>query len=191
MTVAPFETPTALEAKLAHVLKDVIGDHCINYVAPDDTSKANHVIIGKPTRELRDEIVVSVHMDHPLGPIMDRDDRVSGLRGGLSNRPYVIPNETIGGMTVDEIIGGVQIRARRRETSEDATFIIKPVHVRIKRAINRDKRLRLIQDDLGNTMFTIHTFRAVGYESGGGDVTINTRWVNFRALACYSNCRDL
>jgi hypothetical protein len=190
-TLALHTTPEVVESMAAQTLRGVLQEWLIDRVPSDDGSRVHHVIVGKPTRELRDEMVVSVHMDHPFGPKMDKSTNISGLGGGLSGRPYVFPGETTGGMKIEEIIGCVQVRVRQRLAAEDASKLMYPILARIRQALNRDERLRFIEDGFGNYMFRIETFRATGYESGGGDVTINSKWVDFRALVCYSNCRDL
>lgn len=186
----PLTTPSTIEALIAETIQAAVEARCITDVPEDDESRANHVIIGKPTRELRDELVISVHMQHPFGPRLDRDQNITGTTGVPGPRPWKFPAETIGGATFEEIIGCVQIRLRQRTSLEDAMWIFSAVKERVKQAINLDKSLKTLTDGMGNTMFLIETFRAIGYDSGGAEVSLTTQWVDFRALVSRSNCRE-
>jgi len=189
MANRPTSTPSSIEPLLATTMQTVLTEWCITDVPEDDASRANAVIIGKPTDELRQDIVVSIHTQHPFGPIRDRDTRVDGVEGGgLSRSPHRFPQETLGGMRTEEIIGCVQVNIRLRKESEDATWLIGPVIERVKQGIDRDKRLIGLEDDLGNYLSIIETFRADGYAGGGGKVTTNFRWVDFRAYVHRTNC---
>nr|NIV40059.1 hypothetical protein [Anaerolineae bacterium] len=62
---------------------------------------------------------------------------------------------------------------------------------RVKAAINRDADLNSLSDDFGNTMHVLETFQAVGYAGGGGDVSINFRWIDWRAFIHRTDCRTV
>jgi len=96
-------------------------------------------------------------------------------------RPYQWPSETWGGMRTEAIVGAVQINYRDKVPYEEGIQIIGAVNSRIKQAINRDSRLAHLVDDMGNFMSGIQTFRGEGYSSGAKDITIDLRWVSFRA----------
>ena len=183
-------TPTSIEALMADRIHDAVERWCKTDVPLDDEARANEVIIGKPTVEIKKDIVLSVHMQHPFGPVRDRDTTVSGAgTGGLTGRPYFFPMETMGGARIEEVVGCVQVRIRKKMKYDDAVWLIAAVIERAKQAINRDTTLRRISDDLGNTMFLIEAFRVDGYESGGGRMSVNFRWVDFRAYVTCTNCR--
>jgi hypothetical protein len=186
----PQTTPKTIEAMLAETIKDAVEKKCVTEIPDDDDSRADHVIIGKPTRELRDEMVISIHMRHPFGPRMDKDTAVHGLPRSSDSGPWVFPAETMGGMRVERIIGCVQIRLRKRQNAEEASWLFEPVKERIRQAINCDASLSSLSDDFGNTMFWIETFRATGYDSGGGEVSLTNQWVDFRAFVSSTNCRS-
>ncbi len=183
-------TPETVESILAAKLKVVLTDWCIARVADDDRSVANHVIVGKPTSELRDPIVVSIYTEHPLGPVADKDKIVMGPPRGDSERPYKFPPETNGGMRTKQIIGAVQVNVREDLSAEDATVIKTAVMARVEKAINTDKRLGYFEDDFGNHMIDLDTFKASGYASGGGNVSIYIGWQDWRAFVSSTNCRS-
>lgn len=179
-----------IEAMLAEKLVDVLTDWCITQVDEDDPSRADHVVLGKPTRELRDENVISIHMQHPLGPQADRDEPVSGTPRGQDERGHYFPAETMGGMIVEKMIGCVQVNIRQRLAYTDAVEVNAAIVQRIKAAINRDKDLVPMTDDFGATLFKLETFQASGHASGGGNVSINIRWIDWRAFIAITNCRN-
>lgn len=183
----PFNIPQSAEAMLADKLQTALTTHLITNVEYDDPSRADHVIIGKPTKELKDRIVISVHTQHPFGPTVDKDASISGLSSG--NRPYYWPKETFGGMETEEIIGCVQINIRERMPPEEAVWVNSIITHRVKKAINEDPELEAFSDGLGNSVSLIETFRAVGYASGGDKVSVYFRWVDWRAMLHRSNCR--
>ncbi len=176
-------------ALIAHTIKEVLEDWCINYVAEDDSSRAQHVLLGKPTGELRSEIVLSVHMNHPLGPEAGRDKSVAGRPMAEDERPYKWPMEWTGGMNTEAILGAVQINYRRRKSYDAALEDVGPIIARIKSGINRDSRLNFLVGDCGGHMSIIETIRGEGYTSGGGDVSLERVWVTFRAWVHTSNRR--
>lgn len=183
-------TPKAMESLLGDTLKEVLTDYCINNVDSDDTTKANYVVMGKPTSELRSAIVVSVHMQHPLGPDKDVDKLVEGAPRSAEERPLTFPRESIGGATFEMITGAVQVRIKEGKNHQ-AALNTKSVTVdRIKKAIKTDSRLRVLKDDLGNTMTWIEVFRHSGHAAGGGEVSIFIEWVDFRAIVVSSNSRN-
>ena len=184
-------TPQSIEWLIATNMRDAVSEWCINDVDTDDPSRADNVIIGKPQDELVDEITLSIHVHHPLGPGSDRDTDVTGLSGGLSQRKWNFPGETFGGMRVEEIVGCVQIRARvDQDNYTDALELFGPIVLRIEDAINRDSRLANLEDELGRTMFIIEAHRREGYESGGGSTWLDTQWVDWRAYVSSTNCRQ-
>jgi len=168
-------------------MKTALTEWCITDVDSDDPSKADHVIIGKPTEELSDEIVVSIHIRHPLGIEQDRDKDVTGKS---TQTRWKFPGETFGGMRVEEIVGTVQIRARKDLTYENATLLFSPLTQRVLDAINRDYLLTALTDSTGRTMFLIEAYRREGYESGGGEVSIDTQWIDWVAYVSSTNCRQ-
>jgi hypothetical protein len=167
-----------IEALLAQALLAELTRQCITNVAADDESRANHVILGKPTTELRDSIVVSIHMQHPLGPGADTDGIEVGTPRQLNERPDRFPIEFCS--IIWKILGAVQINVRERQPYEDAIEIIASIYERIRQAIDRGAGLTPLTDDWGNTLFQLRSFQAAGYASGGGDISINVRWVSFR-----------
>lgn len=186
----PAGVPQSIEAVLSSTLLAAVKEYCQTNVSDTDESKADHVILGKPGSELSDKVVVSVHMQHPFGPVMDKDTNQTGLSGGLSMDPYAFPAETIGGMRVDKIIGCVQINIREDMPPDEAAWINGAVKERVRVAINEHPSLHDLADDFGNHLWKIETFRAVGYDSGGSDVSVHFRWIDFRAYVSYTNIRQ-
>jgi hypothetical protein len=182
-------TQRGIEAILAEALLEVLTEWCITNVPTSDPSRANHVVLGKPTRELRDANVVSIHMQHPLGPSADKDERVSGTPRGQDERGHYFPAETLGGMIVEKIIGAVQVNVRQKLAYTNAIEINASIVQRVKAAVNRDKQLVPLKDDFGTTLFKLETFQAAGHASGGGNVSINIRWIDWRAFSSVTNCR--
>ncbi len=181
--------PRDILAVMARTIKMVLEDWCINYVPASDPSRANHVILGKPTRELKDEIVISIYMNHPLGRGVDQDQLADGPPRKQDERPWKWPMESRGGMHNEKIIGGIQVNYRRNRGYEDAVQEIGPIMTRVKRGINNDARLKRLEDDMGNIMSSIQAITTQGHTSGGGDVTIDRQWVTFRAWVHSSNVR--
>lgn len=181
--------PQSIESLLGDKLKSVLTERCITDVSDDDESKANHVILGKPTTELRDNIVISIHTEHPLGPIADKDHIVMGTPRSDEERPFKWPAETTGGMRSKVVIGAVQVNIREKLPYETAKAINGAVASRIEAAINQDGELDAFHDDFGNFMSRIETFEASGYQAGGGNVSINIRWIDWRAFVHSTNCR--
>jgi len=181
----PDNVPTTLEAMIADGLEGACTEYCITNVDDDDPSMSDHVILGKPTEELADEIVVSIHMQHPFGPTMDKDSAITGKTGVTG---FHFPDETIGGGRVDQIMGAVQVNIRQDLEYADAMWISAVVVERVKQAINLHPDVRSLTDSYGNVMFKLQTFRAIGYASGGGDVSVYFRWVDFVAYVSYTNC---
>jgi hypothetical protein len=175
-----------IESVLAEKLLEVLTKHCITDVTDD--SEADHVILGKPTEELRESIVISIHMQHPLGPSADTDAIMVGTPRQVNERPDRYPAEF--GSIIWKIIGAVQINVRQRESYDEAIKIISTIYERVKYAIDNDPDLASLSDDWGNTMFRLRTFQAAGYASGGGDISINIRWVSFRADVVRPVCRS-
>lgn len=166
-------------------------DACKDDISEDDPSRADHVIIGKPTDELADETVVSVFPQHPFGEREDADEQMTGLiPGPYSGGPYNFPAETIGGMRVDKMIGAVQINCRLDLPASEAVWINAVIKQRVANVINQSVLLEHgIEDDMGNFLWHIETFRSFGYDGGGGEVSTHTRWVGFRAYIAYRNDR--
>ncbi|MCP4537697.1 MAG: hypothetical protein GY832_11160 [Chloroflexi bacterium] len=184
-------TKQGIESVLAHKLHEVLTKWCVTDVPGSDPTRANHVVLGKPTSERRDEIVISIHMQHPLGPNADKDELVSGRPRTTADRPNYFPAETFGGTEVRRILGAVQINIRQKLPYSEAVDIIASVIERVRAAINREKSLVPLADDWGNSLFKLETFQAYGHASGGGNVAINTRWIDWRAYIGSTNCRDL
>ena len=177
-----------IEAVLAQKLHEVLTKWCITDVAANDPSRADAVVLGKPTRELRDEIVVSIHMQHPLGPSADQDELVSGTPRQPDERPWNWPKE-FGGGKVEKIVGAVQLNIRQKLSYDEAVEIIASVVERVKAAINRDRDLVPLADDWDNTLLVLETFQASGHAGGGGEVSINLRWIDWRAFIARRDCR--
>lgn len=178
-----------IESVLAHTLHDVLTDWCIKRVPTNDPSRADHVLLGKPTSERQDEIVVSIHMQHPLGPGADKDRDVSGKPTTQDDRPNFFPagfNERWW-----KLVGTVQINVRQDMSYEETVDIVAAVVERVRAAINRDVRFQRLKDDWDNALYDIETFQAYGHASGGGDVSINLRWVDWRATVLSQKKRDL
>ncbi|MHC4542922.1 MAG: hypothetical protein ACYSYL_00145 [Planctomycetota bacterium] len=184
-------TPTHIESLLGDTLHEIITDWCITNVSTEDLSRADHVVLGKPTSELRDNIVVSVHTQHPLGPEKDTDQRVEGKPRTWEERPWQFPRESHGGARFQMMYGAIQIRMRERNRHRVALAHKSVVAHRIRRAIERDTRLRVLEDDLGNTMLMIETFRHSGHAAGGGNVTVFIEWIDWRALIVSDNRRNV
>jgi len=181
--------PQSIESILGDRLKDALTRWCITGVPLDDESRANHVILGKPTTQLRDNVVISIHTEHPLGPISDTDHIVMGTPRTNEERPFKWPAETTGGMRSKVVIGAVQINIREKMSYELAKSINGAVAARIEAAINQDAELDAFGDDFGNFMSRIETFQGSGYQAGGGNVSINIRWIDWRAFVHSTNCR--
>jgi len=187
----PTTTPAHYEAMLADKIRDAIEEWTITDIPQDDESRASTVIIGKPTTELKQDIVISVHMRHPLGPSRDRDQNVTGTaRGGMTNSPWHWPRETIGGMRTTEVTGDIQIRLRKKVAADVAGWIISAVKERCVQAINKDWRLNAFSDDFSNFVSIVEAYRNDGYDSGGGSTTIHIGWVDFRAYVHHTNVRE-
>ena len=181
--------PQSIESILGDKLKEVLTRWCITGVPLDDESRANHVILGKPTTELRDAVVISIHTEHPLGPISDKDHIVMGTPRSDDERPFKWPAETTGGMRSKVVIGAIQVNIREMFAYEIAKAINGAVASRIEAAINQDAELDAFNDDFGNFMSRIETFQGSGYQAGGGNVSINIRWIDWRAFVHATNCR--
>jgi hypothetical protein len=169
---------------------EVITEACQTNVPTDDKSRVDVIIIGKPTEELRKRNVVSIHTTHPLGPSKDTEEIMMGTPTKPNERPYKWPPETFGGMRTDKMIGAVQINLRQNVRAPEAVPLIAAIETRIKDAINRDHRLRIVQDDFGYTAHLIETFKAIGYASGGGKTSLHRRWIDWRATVHSTNCRE-
>lgn len=185
----PDGVPTSIIPLVAETLHEALLRECKTSVPTSDPSRADHVIIGKPTTELRDNIVVSIHMNHPLGPGSDTDANISGPPMSSKDRPLKFPAETSGGMRTELIIGAVEIRTRQRLEFSEAMWVEGAINARIKGAINQAPELRYLKDDFGNFMSRIETFKHSGYTSGGGKVSIGAGWVDWRAVVHTTNCR--
>lgn len=181
------ELDDTIEGKVAETLLEVLTDWCINNVDNSDPSRANYVVLGKPTRELSSSIVVSIYMTHPLSMTRGGEWIAEGTPRRQNERPYQFPAE-MGGMRTEMIVGAIQVNYREKESYEDAIPIISRVTNRIKQGINRDSRLKYLLDDMGNFMSCIETFRAEGVASGGGNITVDRRWVSWRAWVHSSTC---
>lgn len=179
-----------IEDYIAEKLYAALLERCVTEISPSDPSRVAHVIIGKPTSERRDESVLSIMMQHPLGPSKDTEMLALGVPMDESVRPYNIPPETFGGAVHHTVVGTVWIAIREREDYADAIRIISSIFERVSATINKDRRLCPLVDDFGNTLYKLETFRSEGYETGGRQVAINHRWVDFRGLVVRSNCRD-
>lgn len=181
--------PNGIEAVLAHKLKDVITKHCITNVSANDISKADYVILGKPGPELRDSIVVSIHIQHPL-----HSTRVEKERPNEDNEigyPWRVPAETVGGMNTKSQVGAVQLNIRQDLDYDDAIYVNSAVTERVRQAIDRDAELGgLLTDDFGGGVSKIQTYDAPGFTGGGGDVSIYTRWIGFKYLLHTPNTRS-
>lgn len=184
--------PLSAEAEIARRMKEALVRWCITDAEAADQSRANHVIIGKPTNELADEIVISVHTQHPLGPQADKDGVVMGPPREQDERPWRFPQETDGGMRSEKIVGAVQVNIREDLPADDAIKVSSMVVERVKAALNRDYRLRafLIEEPIKTFVSRIESFESRGYAAGGGDVSIYIRWVGWRALVHYTNVRE-
>lgn len=183
-------TPLSYEAMIATTMREVLIDHCITRVSEDDKSKANVVIIGKPTEELSKNIVLSVFTVHPLGPKEDTETIMEGAPTKPNERPYKWPPETFGGMRTHKILGAVQINLRESVKAEEATYLIGALESRIRIAINKDRRLRLFEDDFGNMVHLIEVYQASGYASGGGNISLHRRWIDWRGVVHSNNCPE-
>lgn len=182
--------PVSVESILGDKLKDVLTRWCITDVPSDDESRANHVILGKPTTQLRDNVVISIHTEHPLGPTLDKDHSVTGgTTRGNEERPYKWPAETTGGMRNKVVVGAIQVNIREGFPYDIAKAINGAVAARVEAAINQDSQLDAFSDDFGNFMSRIETFQASGYQAGGGNVSINIKWIDWRAFVHSTNCR--
>lgn len=180
-------TPRHFESMIADKMIEALEEWCIERVPTDDDSRADVVIFGHPRQERKYNVVLSVHLEHPFGPVMDTDSDVTGLRG---NRAWLWPRETVGGMRTSEIIGCVQINLRQSIPQATAAWVTPVVKERVKQAVNRDRRLKGFTDDLGNTVSVIEAFKAIGYSSGGGNVSVHHGWVDWRAYVHNTNCRE-
>jgi hypothetical protein len=183
-------TPQSVEAMVAITMRDVLIDHCITRVANDDKSRANIVIIGKPTEELRKKNVLSVFTVHPLGPQEDTETIMEGAPTKPNERPYKWPAETIGGMRTYKMLGAVQINLRQNVDGTEALVLIGAIESRIRSAVNNDMRLRVFRDDFGNMVHLIEVYQASGYASGGGDTSLHRRWIDWRGTIHSSNRRE-
>ena len=84
----------------------------------------------------------------------------------------------------------MQIRARKDLTYEDAILLFAPLTNRVLDAINTDYLLTSLEDSTGRRMFQIEAFRREGYESGGGEVSLDTQWIDWVAYISSTNCRQ-
>lgn len=181
--------PDTIENLIATTMQDVLLDWCVNNVDSSDPSIANHVILGKPTRQLSSSLVVSIHMKHPLSLKRGFEYLVDGTPRSQRERPHQFPPEFSGGMRTELIIGAVQVNYREKRSYEDAIPIISRVTNRVKQGINQDMRLDSLTDDMGNFMSRIETFTAEGVSSGGESTTVDRSWVSWRAWVHSENCR--
>lgn len=180
-----------MEAVLAQRLFKALKKVCIEDVALDDPSRANHVVLGKPTVERRDEIVISIMFQNPLGTGKDTERLLQGYPYDESLRPYQFPGgETFGGAVFDTVIGVVWVAIRKMKDYNLAIEIISSVAERVRWAINQYPGLDAACDDYGNHLFRLETFRGAGYETGGRNVAINHRFIDFRGLIARTNRRN-
>lgn len=183
-------TPEPYEAILLRKLRTAITEYCVDNVDEDDPSRVNHVIIGKPGRELRNPPVVSISLTHPLGPSKDTDKLVSGTpRGNNDERPYKWPPMTMGGQRVDMLKGTVQVNIRENMSAEEASFVSGAIANRIVKAINEHPELGAFMDDFGFFVTDIESWRRYGYEFGSNRITTGVFWVDFRAFVHSTNVR--
>jgi len=188
MSTRPDDVPAQIEALIIEEMWKGCLKACQTDIPEGRIDRANHVVIGKPDEELADEVVVSVHNQNPFGKSEDADVNVTGLiPGPYSGGPYEFPAETIGGMRVDKLIGTVQINIREDVPFEEAMWISGAIKQRVSDVINKWPAFCGLADDMGNYLWRIETYRAYGYDSGGGDVSIHFRWVGFRAYIAYRN----
>jgi hypothetical protein len=175
-------TPTSMHGLLASTLLTVLTDWCITRVDDDDDSKVDYVILGKPTGQLRSAKVVSIFMTHPLSLSRGGEEYVSGRspEGTLGEEQW--PEESWGGMRTESWEGAVQVNYRDKKSYDDAMDVIGPITTRITQAINQDSRFTGLRDDMGNMLSSIGTFRAEGVSSGGDNITVDRRWVSWRAF---------
>lgn len=185
----PAGVPAQIEAMIADALYQGILAACKTNIPVGQIDRADNVIIGKPGSELSDPITISIHVQHPIGPSEDVDKQVTGMGAGLSDRPYSFPNETIGGMRVDELKGGVQINIREDLEPESAVWVNAAIKQRVKDVINQSTSFDYMEDEMGNLLLKIETFRDFGYDAGARDVSVHFRWVGWRAYICYANYR--
>ena len=101
-----------VEALLGALLLTVLEEALITDVDSGDDSRADVVVLGKPTTERREEKVVSIWMHHPLGLGRDKDENVDGFReaGGKAllvprpwNRAHLQADRTV--QVVREFLG--------------------------------------------------------------------------------------
>ena len=175
-------TQSGIESVLAHALKTALTEWCITNVPASDESRADNVILGKPTRERRDQITISIHMQHPLGPAADKDAIATGSP--------MYPPETVGGHIVEKMMGTVQVNIRQDTSYEEAVDVIASVVERVKKCITTESDLVPLVDSWGNRLIRLETFQASGHASGGSNISINLRWIDWRAFVSKTNCRD-
>jgi hypothetical protein len=183
--------PDTIEGEIADTMLEVLTYWCITNVDAEDPSRANHVILGKPTSQLSSAIVVSIHMLHPLSLSKGGEDLVEGTPRTQKERPYQFPPETWGGMRTELLVGAVQVNYREKEDYEGAIPIISRVTNRVKQGINQDSRLAYLTDDMGNFMSEIETFTAEGVQSGGDNITVDRHWVSWRAWVHSTHARTV
>ena len=146
-----------------------------------DPARLDVVVVGKYIEELAG-INVSVHSDHPLGIGQQRvNQNIEGVQSTSLLKGWKLPAETIGGSKFDRWPGTVQVRMLKDVDQKTGLKIIEHVCARIGVVINSEP-ICPIRDEYGYTIYHVTTTGTIGYASGGGDISVATRWVDFAGL---------
>jgi len=181
-------TERGIEDYLGTLLKVVLNEALITNVDASDDSRANEVVLGKPTTERRQPKVVSIWIHHPLSLSKDMDEDVDGRRS--SGDPNWWPSEMgADRYGMERIIGAIQINIREQLEYSDALQIISSLKRRTVKALDTDARLKVnLTDDFDFTMIKFETFQAAGVDSGGQRTSIHNEWVSWRAYVSKPKC---
>lgn len=171
-----------MESILCNQLALTLREFCITNAA---TNKADHVVIGRPDLEYRDDIVLSIYTQHPRGAEVARDYLASGRKAGR----WSFPNESGGGV-IEAIVGIVQVDVRKAGTAATTLVTLSDVVERVKTGIDTDRDLISLTDDHNGTLLEIEVVEVSGYDGTTGVVSTHQRWVSFLAFVSRQYCRD-
>ncbi len=178
------------KAELAWRIRDALEIELMDEIDEDDPARVSVVVVGKYTDELRG-IVLSVHLDHPLGFSSGKHDAVAeGTPRTYHDRPWDLPSESIGGSMWDRAYSTVQLRSLLSKSPQDAAEIIDMAITRIAVVINSYEGLTPFVDPYGYTVFALRTAQRFGYASGGGNTAVDSHWCDYIARVSYKRHRE-
>lgn len=182
-------TTEAAKAELIIRITSFLQLRLVDEIPRGAPERVDVVAVGKYIEEL-DGIIVTVHSDHPLGVGQSRvNANIEGVESTSLLKGWNLPPESLGGSKWERWPGTVQVRMLKDVDQLTGLKIIEHVCARIGIVINGEVIVP-IRDEYGYTIFHLTTVGTIGYASGGGDISVNTRWVDFAALVSSSRLRS-